>query len=423
MASRTDYQSIAETSGLSNPGAAQKLEETYKKSKSASGRFIAALTIYALLGLGLSSVAFEKLKPIDFPVNTWTTWAISDFLKDDKKPDVVFLGSSLMLVPLDGVDADFTNKQIDASEHHKSLFFEDAYKKDTTQAVDSYNFALPGEMPSDAYLITDFLLKAKKAPKVLVYGVGPRDFMDNLLPSPASTDPYRYLSRFGDLNSHAPLLMPDWQERLDFELTKLFYIYGQRGQMALDMYRQVEAQLDQFFPRPDGVMSHEERVALRRKLLPTYRPMQVNKKECYFRPIKDSERPAFQDNIDEYRKRYKKLKMDTFNSQMTFLNDLIQIANSRGTHVVLVAMPITDINRQILSDKSWALYNDSLKKLAANKQVTFYDMHATGKFQLKDFQDTVHLHSGGGAKLLAEIAELMSKDPACQKALHGEVHQ
>jgi hypothetical protein len=92
--------------------------------------------------------------------------------------------------------------------------------------------------------------------------------------------------------------------------------------------------------------------------------------------------------------------------------------------VVLVAMPITDINRQILSDKSWALYNDSLKKLAANKQVTFYDMHATGKFaNSKDFQDTVHLHSGGGAKLLAEIANLMSKDPACQKALHGEVHQ
>lgn len=390
------------------------LEKNYK-SDSAPSRFVLAFVLFAVLNVCLASTGFKQ-KAIDFPVMTWTSWSIKDYLKDTKKPDVVFLGSSLMLVPLDGTDADFLNKKIDASQHHKSYYFEDAYKMETGKAVDTFNFALPGEMPSDAYLITDFLLKAEKAPKVLVYGVGPRDFMDNLLPSPAATDPYRYLSRFGDLSSHANLLMSDWQERLNWELGKLFFLYGVHGQIALESERLLESTLNRVAPRAE-VMPEEERIALRRKLLPTYLPFQVNPKEAYFRPTDPASRGGFMDNVQEYRKRYKNLKMGTFNAQMTFLNDLIAIANSRGTHVVLVAMPITQINRELLPDASWNLYKDRLKALAAGHQVTYFDMHATGEFKVEDFQDTVHLHSGGGAKLLSKIAKIMAADAASAKAL------
>ena len=143
-------------------------------------RFTCALVAFFALCLLTAAGSFEKLKPADFAFNTWTTWSIKDYLGHTKAPDVVFLGSSLMLVPLDGVDADYMRKDIDAARHHQSLFFENHFKKYTGKEVSSFNFALPGEMPSDAYLITRFLLEGKKAPKVLVYGVGPRDFMDNL---------------------------------------------------------------------------------------------------------------------------------------------------------------------------------------------------------------------------------------------------
>ncbi|OPZ90583.1 MAG: hypothetical protein BWY75_00674 [bacterium ADurb.Bin425] len=404
--------------------APEKLERAYAKGKARGGffqsRFLAGLSIFAALSLGLQFLSIEKLKPSDFPVRTWTTWAISEFFAQPAQPkDVVFLGSSLMLVPLDGTDADFLGKQIDASQHHRSIYFEDAFKKASGKSVSTYNFALPGEMPSDAYLITDFLLKEKRAPKVLVYGVGPRDFMDNLLPSPAATDPYKYLSRFGDLSGHADLLMSDWQERLNWELARLCYVYGNHGQIALDAARSLRPLIDKVAPRPAN-LSEVDRIAFRRKVLPDYLPFEVNPQECFFRPTDPANRPGFMDNIQEYRKRYKTLKMSTFTAQMRFLKDLIAIANERGTHVVLVAMPITQVNRELLPDASWNLYKSELAKLAAQSQsVTFKDLHAEGKgkFALSDFQDTVHLHSGGGAKLLSEIAQIMANDPVSRKAL------
>lgn len=387
--------------------------------KPARSRFLVALASFVLLSAGLAHLSFGQTEPTDFPVNTWTTWAIKDFLSDQKKPDVVFMGSSLMLVPLDGTDADHLNRRIDGSAHHKSVYFEDKFKQYSGQKIASYNFALPGEMPSDAALITRFLLKGEKAPKVLVYGVGPRDFMDNLLPSPAATDPFQYLSRFGDWSNRVDLIVPQWQERLNYELGRAFYTYGAKNQLAQNSDRAISAVLNKLAPTPKTDKTRAELVATRRLLLPDYHPFEINRDECFFRPESQSARPKFEDNISEYRKRYKTLKMETFNGQMQFLADILDTAKERQVHVVLVAMPITDINRNLLSDQSWNLYRSRLRDLASRHQdtTTFFDMQETKAFNISDFQDTVHLHSGGGAKLLDMIAKIMAKDKASMAAL------
>jgi hypothetical protein len=373
-------------------------------------RFFTALIAFFLLCTLMASSGFEKLKPADFAFNTWTTWAIRDFLARPKAPDVVFLGSSLMLVPLDGVDADYMGKTIDGADHHQSLFFENHFKKYSGKDINSFNFALPGEMPSDAYLITRFLLEGKNAPKVLAYGVGPRDFMDNLLPSPSATDPFQYLSRFGDWSDHAALIVPDWQERFNFELSRLIYTYGQRSQLTLDANRIASSVLDSVCPQPPTKLTNTEVYALRRTIMPDYRPFEVAPNTCLFRPTTDANRPKFLDNIAEYQKRYKTLKTATFNGQMSFLNDILSIAHKRNIHVMLYAMPITDINRGLLSDTSWQLYRSRLRSIATTSGASFFDMQESGAFKFTDFQDTVHLHSGGGAKLLDLMAQTMARD-------------
>ncbi len=397
-------------------------EATTKPAKSSplKSRFLVALASFAVVSAGLGALSFGRTAPTDFPVNTWTTWAIKDFLEGGKKPDVVFMGSSLMLVPLAGVDADHLNRRIDGSAHHKSCYFEEKFGKYAGKKITSYNFALPGEMPSDAALITRFLLKGEKAPKVLVYGVGPRDFMDNLLPSPAATDPFQYLSRFGDWSNRVDLIVPQWQERLNYELGRAFYTYGVKNQLAQNYERALNTVLDKVAPQPTIAKSAADVVAMRRTLLPDYHPFEINRNEAFFRPEKNSERPKFEDNINEYRKRYKTLKMETFNGQMQFLADILDTARERDIRVVLVAMPITDINRSLLSDKSWELYRSRLRELVAkNDNTTFFDMQESKGFELADFQDTVHLHSGGGAKLLDKIAQIMAADKPTMAALNN----
>ena len=128
--------------------------------------------------------------------HTWTQWALIDFAKQKDNPSpIVFLGSSLMLMPINLADAHFLNRTIDGATHHESVLFDHLINYDKKHHASNFNFALPGLMPSDAYLITNRMLSGNNHPQLIVYGLGPRDFLDNLLSSPASTDPYRCLSQ------------------------------------------------------------------------------------------------------------------------------------------------------------------------------------------------------------------------------------
>lgn len=365
---------------------------------------LSAAIVFVALSVALAAVGFCRLPASDYAYDTWTTRAVKDFLNAQKRSEIVFMGSSLMLVPIDGVDADYTQKVVDGASHHKSIYFEDKWKAATGGAsVSTYNFALPGEMPSDAYLITRFLLKGNKRPDVLVYGVGPRDFLENLLTSPAATDPYQYLSRFGSCEDRIDLIAPKWDERLTMELKRLNYFVANSQDMSISMERYARALADAWLPKPEKIASAGEV----HSLLPTYRYFQLDENDCFFHPTTKESRKFDASNIAEYKKRYKTPMWDIFTAQMRFLADIMNTCNERDIHMVLVAMPITDINRQLIPRQSWTAYLQTLKALAKSKQATFIDMGATDDFPIEHFMDTVHLHSGGGMhffdKLVAEL--------------------
>lgn len=367
-----------------------------------SSRVVWVLCAFFLLNAIWAQSRFGVLNAADFPFYTWTACAIEDFLKKESgRANIVFLGSSLVLSPLGGVDADFLKRPLDAPRHHRSLYFEQSLFQKSGQSLRTFNFALPGEMPSDAYLITNFLCKKNKQPDLIIYGVGPRDFMDNLLPSPQATDPFQYLSRFGDYSAHIDTIAPDWQQRLNYELGRLIFCYGDRVDLSHNTERYITHGLDRFVPpvgKPLGIK-------FRRIILPEYHPFEVGLNECLFQPYTDKTRPPFVDNIAEYRKRYRQLKWDTFLSQMEFLSSTLDVARARGIRVILVSMPITDINRNLVGPFAADVYLKSLRVIAKAKGATVIDLDRSGQFKLQDFSDTVHLHSGGGAKMLDMLAE------------------
>lgn len=382
-------------------------------------KFTHAFIAFFVLSVIWSTTRLGTISPTDFPFHTWTGWAVEDFLSDKQgRPNLVFLGSSLVLVPIAGVDADWLKHPIDGSKHHHSLYFEQKFKEKTGKKISTYNFGLPGEMPSDAYLITRFLLKGEKKPDVIVYGVGPRDFMDNLLPAPSATDPYLYLSRFGDVSTHAAMIAPDWQQRLNFELMRLCYLYGTKYDFNVQSERLATKALSRLVPQPET--NKPFTIHDRRHLFPDYHPMEITANECFFRPTTARERQFSDANLNEYRKRYGKLNWRTFLNQMKFLADLMTTARERDVQMVLVAMPITDLNRNLLEPGTWQSYRRTLKVLAQSKGATFIDMGDAREFSLTDFMDTVHLHSGGGMKMLDKLAERMSKDSKVMSALDSK---
>lgn len=372
-------------------------------------RFTWAVLTFLLIGSVAAAVNFGKLPADHFPVLSWTGWTIKDFLSRKEKTNIVFLGSSLMLVPLDGVDADYLNKRVDGSQHHKSIYFEDKLKEKTGLKVNTFTFALPGEMPSDAFLIVNNLLKGTHKPDMIVYGVGPRDFLDNMLPSPAATDPFRYLSRFGTIDPIADRVSPEFFPRLEYELGKLSYFWQKRGDLSQIGDTFASNVVNKIVPLPDDAytLSFDDR----RLLLPDFHPCEVKAGQAWFRPSTAAEQSNFVDNLAEYKKRYATMKWDTYISQMRFFADALDSARAQGIKAVVVSMPITDLNRALLSDLSWNAYRKGVLALAKRKGATVIDLSESTQFKRSDFGDTVHLHSGGGKKFFDVVIEQLANNP------------
>ncbi|MEZ4544110.1 MAG: DUF1574 family protein [Cyanobacteriota/Melainabacteria group bacterium] len=391
------------------------MTENMSRSKTqviVASKAVAALVAFALLCCIFSVLQVGSLAPETFQYPTWTSWKVGSFRQLPDRANLVFLGSSLVHTPMGEADADLTKTSLDATIHHKSLVFEKRFQELTGTGIRTFSFALPGEMPSDAYLITKFLLKGERRPDVIVYGVGPRDFLENTLPDPSSTDPFRYLSRFGDYSEHLSLIKPGFISRFDYELGRLFYPYGKKEDLQIAALRWTENLISSVLPSDIETFN----VHQRKQVLPEYHPYEVRRDEAFYHPDQ-SAKTAFKDNLAEYRYRYKNLKWDTFKSQSRFFEDMLKVASGRGIHVVVVAMPITDQNRDLLKPEAKQAYIENLATVTRKQGASFIDLDASPDFELADFADSVHLRSKGGKKFFDLIAEKLSGDRAVLAAL------
>jgi hypothetical protein len=374
-------------------------------------RFLAAFFVFLALILFVNCVSLPAWQPRDSRIQTWTTLAIADFLKPKNHFDLVFLGSSLMLTPLTLADTKVLNRTLDGATHHQSTCLEMFLKG---QAIKTFNFALPGEMPSDAFLIEKLLLKDERAPRLVVYGVGPRDFLDNLLDSPAATDPFQWLTRLPGGKPDSRFYGKEALQQSNFVLGEVLFGGHQRALLKDALTTSLANAIDRLVPLPEGVNHLSSRNV--HALLPQFEPMQIEVGECLFKPDLKDDEGRFVNNLAEYVKRYRTLNLNTFNTQSDFLDQFLQLSKERGERVLLVGMPVTSINRRLISDSTFALYENTLKRVSRKNQAEFLNLEASGFFSDSDFGDTVHLNSGGGIKMLALLAKTIEDD----RLLEGE---
>jgi hypothetical protein len=379
-------------------------------------RFAPALLVFLLICQLIARSNMVVVDPLAGKRRTWTTWALDSFVRGSKNaPDVVFLGSSLMLTPLNMADAQALHSKFDGALHHESNWFAALLKYSTGCDITTFDFAVPGEMPSDAFLIEKNLLKADKKPKVVVYGVGPRDFMDSLLDSPSATDPYHWLAKLDPPASEWDFCGQSWYQRLNCAVSNAFMPNQVRLQLAEDLSLRWANFVDFCLPAPAGAVAISPQE--KHQMMPNYHPMDVVVGECIFAPRIDMQAGRFVNNLDEYRGRYAHPDWNKFQTQLNFLAKLLDLANERHIQFVLVAMPITSINRDLISDDAWRAYKNGLSVTARSKNAVLIDMTESSRFTDFDFGDTVHLNALGGLKMVKELADEMVADPRLSEAL------
>lgn len=328
-------------------------------------------------------------------------WATKDFRSTSVKPDVVLLGSSLMMAALHGGDATHLNLPQNVVYHHRSALLEELLSRKQKTSVNTFAFAIGGQMVSDASVIATTLLKGDKKPAVLVYGVAPRDFMDNTLTSPASTETFRYLAKVGDLSELGFSARPAFWDRFEYLGGRVSFFYDHRQDFVYLQNRYCKQLLTHLVP---GLEFDNVKAPFPlRKIAMLQLAEDTGPNELSVMPYSPSEQ--YNDNLPEYRSRYRSFKKKLFDVQISFLDRLLEHCRDEGISVVLVNMPLTEDNVALMPPGFYKNYLNAVSSRTAQYGGRLIDLNNPSVFTKECFADSVHLNGLGGKRFFVELSE------------------
>jgi hypothetical protein len=333
--------------------------------------------------------------------HSWPWWIAKDYLSQASTPDVVLLGSSQMATATFTADANTQQVALDCVVDRRATTLEKYLLDKTGKHVTIFNTAVGGGMVSDAYMIGRILLTGKHQPKMVIIGVGPRDFMDNTLASASATEPFRFYSQYLDAGQIPPYSYPDDFARLDQQMNKLIPLYRMRLQvqkrLGLTQSESQEKQTGHQFLK--GIFSQGDQVKPGEWKIPANIPY------------------LFEDNTKEYLHRYANCNPPIYASELLFFQDFLKLMHDRQIKVLVVGMPSLPPNRSLLPATFWTIWRANVKGAAKQYGYNFVDLTDSPAFALDDYLDTVHLAASGGKKFFATVSDTIATTPDLLNAL------
>ncbi len=355
-----------------------------------------------------------KVDPGKLPSpHSWEWWRTQSYLAAPKAPDVVLLGSSLVMIPTPMLDADYLNKPFDCVHHDHSIYMQDRLADLLgPKNLSCINFGLPGGMISDDYMVARYLLNNERKPKVVVLGITLRDFIEHHVQYPATSHPYRYFSQFMDVADIVDIAMPQIWQRADYLWGRNFVLWGKRLQMqaiADEVSKKAIAPLQSTQVAVNPVTDAERNKTLAAKLKAI-----AEEGEFMMEPHKLA---LFEDNTNEYRSRFRGDKRELFNAETAFLARLLKLLRDRNIEVLVANMPLMPANMSVMPPGMYDQYIAITKKLAAEHNCKFLDLNDSTKFVVSDFRDTAHMNGNGGKKFIDSINMAILQDATLRTAL------
>lgn len=317
--------------------------------------------------------------------NPWSFWIAKSYFDCKAAPAVVIFGSSQMGSAAATVDAQHLLQLIDVVTHRKITFLEDELKKRLSCSLEVLSLAVPGSMVSDGYMVSRALFNGANKPKLIVISIAPRDFIDSTLPFPASTEQFKYFSRFVDIANLESSAYTDPFARLDFKVSRL-----PLRLLGMELLTAAKEKPVSSNPKASDVLSSVTAVASDvspgQWIVPANIP------------------PIWVDNSKEYITRFKNPNSATYKAEMVFFSEWLQYLRARGIDVMVVGMPSLPMNRQLLPDSFWSKFRTDIARVCEKNRVHWLDLTDRKDFEKSDYLDTVHLNAHGGFKFFRLLA-------------------
>lgn len=301
--------------------------------------------------------------------------------KEQQYPALMLVGSSVIGLPF----SDLTN-----SRDFVPYYFVNQFNEllNTTNFV-ALNMGTDAAMISDSSLLVRNCETGLQRPKFIVLGVAPRDFGDGNRPS----DSYQFktLAQLKDFFNFHEMYLPDIQEKLYFVYEKSAPIFRYRGYVQHGL-----AQFLNKFWHDESSESVDELALIKSK---------------------QTSADSWISMIDQYRKIYAKLRPDLIETQMNFLSRFIHERQTLQTKLLIVNMPLSEDNRQLLPRGFYEKFRKDLAEVSTKSGAKFLDLGSAPEFKRVDFFDCAHLNAHGCRKLMLHIVDFMkNKNP--ETAVH-----
>ncbi len=346
---------------------------------------------------------FAHLLRFEMSPHSSAWYAIKALQEHHEHVDLLLMGSSLVQRLIYEGEATYLNKNLDVISHRNSCELEDLLQPSLHRPIRSFSFAVAGLYVSDASLVTKTLLKNDQQPNTIVYGIAPRDFMDNWLPSPAATDTYKLINKIENDEETAYAARFGNGARFDFcvstGLIKLFPMIEFRTEISrcirLSVKSDTDALLKRLVPHPRKIFDDTTLIAL--NMLPEEFGGGLSK------PFNRTH-PNNSDNRDAYQYSYHPFRKNMYSVQKMFLEQLMSTCQKRHIQLILVNMPLRSDNYALMEPGYYDQYCTDIKKLSSEHRVSFIDMHALSTNSDSDYSDQVHLNGAGAVKFVHTLA-------------------
>jgi hypothetical protein len=338
---------------------------------------------YVSLFFGLQNLASQTdLATLELP--PWMvqfTPTVPNYLTSHKKPEILLMGSSLVLSPAALIQRSRNCTGYDCT------YFEDALQQRTGKRISVDNIGVISGMACDQYAILKEAIEAGRKPSFIIYGMAPRDLADNLTsvensPTQQVLASCRSATRFFPeslkpedlelcLNNHK-LSANRWLKALRREAT--------RASCAVSKH---PASLQDTVPAKPKQLTH----AHTQQLV----------------VLKD---------LEIYRQRYNPPNFERLKGQSAYLDSFLGLCAQNHIPILLVNMPLPDVNRNVIPPELMTAYKDAAKKIAEKYSNEIYDLDGNIAFadNLNNFNDCVHLNANGGKKFFTMLADILVAD-------------
>jgi len=354
----------------------------------------------------------------------WPWWASQNYQSETHSPDIVFLGSSLLLNPIWENEARFLNKNVDIVLNRRIRYLETVIKNDAPgKQATCLNLALPGARVSDDYMVMRSLFTKDRKPRVVVFGLSPRDFIEDGFKYPVTSSHFHFFAEKGDVDELVDLAMPQLWQKIAYYLHRSVYLDRNKEKLtALAAHNFADT----------TNLAHTPNLTDTTSL--------TTGKNC--KPVlqtKESRTGLFQAKLEpgifiappskpdyfldgDYIQARAKFVVDKvgYENQRRWFELCLATCQKQDIQPVIVNMPITQRNIDLYAPGVYQNCVGMIASTASRFKCPFLDLQ--GKIvDRSDFMDMCHMDASGGRKFLDYLGNLIVTDSRTKTRLNPDI--